>query len=45
MGYLGLKRFYTHDFDDAQSLNPLYLRPPDIRPNPFPLTSHSSGLS
>jgi tRNA threonylcarbamoyladenosine biosynthesis protein TsaB len=45
MGYLGLKRFYTHDFDDAQSLNPTYLRPPDIRPNPFPLTPHSSGLS
>jgi len=35
VGYLGLRRFYAHDFDDLQSLNPIYLRPPDIRPNVF----------
>ena len=36
VGYLGLKRFYVSDFDNAQDLNPLYLRPPDIRPNRNP---------
>ena len=43
VGYLGLKRFHAHDFDDAQNLNPLYLRPPQIRPNPFPLRSESNN--
>ena len=33
VGYLGLKRFHVSDFDNEQDLNPLYLRPPDIRPN------------
>lgn len=37
MGFLGLKRFQAHDFDDPQSLNPLYLRPPDIRPSSLQL--------
>lgn len=41
VGFLGLKRFHVQDFDDPQSLSPLYLRPPDIRPNPFPLKSSS----
>ncbi len=31
VGSLGLKRFRIHDFDDPQSLSPLYLRPPDIQ--------------
>ena len=43
VGYLGLKRFHAQDFDDAQDLNPLYLRPPQIRPSPFPLLSESDG--
>jgi tRNA threonylcarbamoyladenosine biosynthesis protein TsaB len=36
VGTLGLKRFSEQDFDDLQELVPLYLRPPDIRPNPYP---------
>ncbi|UCB50012.1 MAG: tRNA (adenosine(37)-N6)-threonylcarbamoyltransferase complex dimerization subunit type 1 TsaB, partial [Deltaproteobacteria bacterium] len=35
VGTLGLKRFIAQDFDDLQELVPTYLRPPDIRPNPF----------
>lgn len=35
VGTLGLQRFLIHDFDDLQELVPTYLRPPDIRPNPF----------
>jgi tRNA threonylcarbamoyladenosine biosynthesis protein TsaB len=37
VGAVGLKRFLVHDFDDPRDLVPSYLRPPDIRPNPFPL--------
>jgi len=37
VGALGLKRFLANDLDDPQTLDPIYLRPPDIRPNPFPL--------
>jgi tRNA threonylcarbamoyladenosine biosynthesis protein TsaB len=37
VGYLALKRFQACDFDDPATLNPVYLRPPDIRPNPHPL--------
>jgi len=33
---VGLSRYHASDFDDLQNLIPLYLRPPDIRPNPFP---------
>ncbi len=36
VGFLGLKRFLARDFDNPETLNPLYLRPPDIRPNPIP---------
>jgi hypothetical protein len=36
---LGLKRFLKKDFDDIRDLSPIYRRPPDIRPNPFPLIS------
>jgi len=31
-----MKRLLENDFDDLQDLVPAYLRPPDIRPNPFP---------
>ncbi len=34
---LGLKRFLNNDFDDIRDLVPTYMRPPDIRPNPFPV--------
>lgn len=36
---LGLKRFLNNDFDDIRDLVPDYRRPPDIRPNPFPVMS------
>jgi len=39
VGTLGLKRFLAQDFDDLQELVPTYLRPPDIRPNPYVLKS------
>jgi tRNA threonylcarbamoyladenosine biosynthesis protein TsaB len=35
LGFLALERFRSGDVDDPQALSPLYLRPPDIRPNPF----------
>jgi tRNA threonylcarbamoyladenosine biosynthesis protein TsaB len=35
IGALGLKRFLNKDFDSITDLVPEYLRPPDIRPNPF----------
>lgn len=37
VGMLGLKRFLNRDFDPLGDLVPSYLRPPDIRPNPYPL--------
>jgi tRNA threonylcarbamoyladenosine biosynthesis protein TsaB len=40
IGALGLQRYHAKHFDAPHSLNPVYLRPPDIRPNPFPLISH-----
>jgi tRNA threonylcarbamoyladenosine biosynthesis protein TsaB len=43
VGALGLKRFQAHDFDDPQDLVPIYLRPPDIRPNPYASPSAKSG--
>jgi len=36
---LGLKRFINNNFDDIRDLVPTYMRPPDIRPNPFPVMS------
>ncbi|MBW1888404.1 MAG: tRNA (adenosine(37)-N6)-threonylcarbamoyltransferase complex dimerization subunit type 1 TsaB [Deltaproteobacteria bacterium] len=39
IGSLGMKRLLENNFDDLQDLVPAYLRPPDIRPNPFPLIS------
>lgn len=41
VGSLGIKRFNAGDFDEAQSLSPIYLRPPDIRPNPVQVTNDS----
>lgn len=35
VGILGLRRFLRDDFDDPFSLEPIYLRPPEIRPNPY----------
>jgi tRNA threonylcarbamoyladenosine biosynthesis protein TsaB len=35
IGSLALPRFHQHHHDDIAALNPQYLRPPDIRPNPF----------
>lgn len=36
IGSLGINRFRARDFDEPQNLTPIYLRPPDIRPNPYP---------
>jgi tRNA A37 threonylcarbamoyladenosine modification protein TsaB len=35
VGSLALERLHQGDTDDPYALNPVYLRPPDIRPNPF----------
>ena len=35
LGFLALRRLHAGDVDDPQLLTPLYLRPPDIRPNPL----------
>jgi len=37
VGALGLERFRKQDYDELRDLVPSYLRPPDIKPNPFPL--------
>lgn len=42
VGLLGLKRFHARDFDDSQQLSPIYMRPPDIRPNPSLVTAYKS---
>lgn len=39
VGSLGLQRHRAGRFDDLETLAPIYLRPPDIRPNPIPLLS------
>ncbi|MDY6879799.1 MAG: tRNA (adenosine(37)-N6)-threonylcarbamoyltransferase complex dimerization subunit type 1 TsaB [Thermodesulfobacteriota bacterium] len=39
IGSLGLVRYHADDFDDVESIKPVYLRPPDIRHNPVPLIS------
>lgn len=36
VAYTGLGRYQSGDFDALRDLVPSYLRPPDIRPNPFP---------
>jgi tRNA threonylcarbamoyladenosine biosynthesis protein TsaB len=40
-GMLGLKRYEKGQEDNLRDLTPSYLRPPDIRPNPYPF--HGSG--
>jgi len=35
VGSLALERYRMGDTDDPHFLNPVYLRPPDIRPNPY----------
>ena len=45
IGALALKKFFLGDLDDPYLLNPLYLRPPDIRPNPFSLLSETKSPS
>jgi tRNA threonylcarbamoyl adenosine modification protein YeaZ len=37
VGFLGINRFNDGDVDDPFDLKPQYHRPPDIRPNPYPL--------
>ena len=39
LGFQGLKRLNANDFDNLQDLSPVYLRPPDIRPSPFPVST------
>ena len=36
-GTLGYNRWLENDFDDLRELVPAYMRPPDIRPNPYSL--------
>ncbi len=43
VGALGLERFRARDFDDPKTLEPIYLRPPDISPNPFSLRASHQG--
>ena len=43
IGSLALKKFLLGDLDDPYLLNPVYLRPPDIQPNPFSLISKSKN--
>jgi len=45
IGSLALKKFLLGDLDDPYFLNPVYLRPPDIQPNPFPVLSKSKSPS
>jgi tRNA threonylcarbamoyladenosine biosynthesis protein TsaB len=36
VGFVALDRLKSREFDAPESLDPIYLRPPDIRPNPYP---------
>jgi tRNA threonylcarbamoyladenosine biosynthesis protein TsaB len=38
LGMMGARRARARDFDRLQEVVPSYLRPPDIRPNPYPLS-------
>ncbi len=42
VGSLALERLLQGNQDDPHTLTPVYLRPPDIRPNPFPLSPNAS---
>ncbi len=35
VAYIGLRRYESGQADDPATLVPIYLRPPDIRPNPY----------
>lgn len=37
IGHLGIARLKKGDLDRPEDLSPIYFRPPDIRPNPYPL--------
>ena len=39
VGYIGLGRLLSGDIDNPAALVPTYLRPPDIRPNPYSKTA------
>lgn len=41
VGAQGIERISREDFDDPRNLVPRYMRPPDIRPNPWPLRPDS----
>ncbi len=46
IGQLGADRLINGDLDDPGDLSPAYFRPPDIRPNPYPLVEdagHEGG--
>ena len=45
IGASGLDRFHQRDFDDLKDLAPSYMRPADVRPNPYPLQSFLKGAS
>jgi len=42
VGALALRRWRLGDLDDPRTLSPRYLRPPDIRPNPYGLADPSA---
>jgi tRNA threonylcarbamoyladenosine biosynthesis protein TsaB len=44
VGWLGLKQVRERGFDNLEDLAPSYLRPPDIRPNPYPPPSQTKDL-
>ena len=44
VGAAGLDRFRRQDYDDLQDLVPSYLRPPDVRHNPYPLLKSNSSV-
>lgn len=43
VGAQGIERINKEDFDDPRRLVPRYMRPPDIRPNPWPLRPDSTS--
>ncbi len=45
VGFLGLRRLRAKDYDDPETIAPLYLRAPDIRPNPYARFFRETGHS
>lgn len=43
IAWLGIQRFNKGDLADLSDISPLYFRPPDIRPNPYPLINGPKG--